>query len=105
MSELEDYQITAYEGSLGDDYSIYLEVRPHPAGGIQKLYTFPNGWGASVGMFKGSYGFEYGLWELAVIDPYGEISYDTPITKDVLGRLDETLVQRVLNEIISLNAA
>lgn len=37
--------------------------RTHPLGGIQR---FDNGYGASVVRFTYSYGFEQGLWELAV---------------------------------------
>jgi hypothetical protein len=79
-----------------------LEVRAHPEGGIQKRYTFPNGMGASVVMHPGSYGFVRGLWELAVLDREGNITYDTPITDDVLGHLTENKVEETLQEIANL---
>jgi hypothetical protein len=77
-------------------------VKTHHHGGIQKVYTFRNGWGASVVMFPGSYGFEKGLWELAVLDADGEISYDTPITDDVIGCLDDTMTGIILERIKKL---
>ena len=79
-----------------------LEVQTHLNGGIQKLYKFRNGWGASVVMFPGSYGFEKGLWELAVLDANKEISYDTPITSDVIGWLDDNMVNIILERIKKL---
>jgi hypothetical protein len=79
-----------------------LKVRAHPNGGIQKRYTFPNGMGASVVMWTGSYGFVRGLWELAVLDRDGNITCDTPITDDVLGWLTETKVEETLQEIANL---
>ena len=80
-----------------------LKVQIHPNGkGIQKVYTFRNGWGASVVMFPGSYGFEKGLWELAVLDANGELCYDTPITNDVIGHLDDTMTGIILERIKNL---
>jgi hypothetical protein len=58
--------------------------------------------GASVVMHPGSYGFARGLWELAVLDREGEITYDTPITDDVLGWLTEEDVEKTLQEIANL---
>lgn len=66
-------------------------VRPHSLGGIQALWRFPNGYGASVIDNALSRGIE-----LAVIEWPGEslesfhLTYDTSITDDVLGYLDET---------------
>ena len=87
-----------------------LIEKPHLAGkgGTQKLYRFDNGYGASVVQFPYSYGFDEGLWELAVIEFEGEynddfdITYDTPITDDVIGHLTENDVHRVLRDIESL---
>lgn len=77
-------------------------------GGIQRIYRFDNGYGASVIRFDGSYGYEDGLWELAVIQfkddsmSKFDLVYDTPITSDVLGRLTEEEVEHVLKEIEAL---
>ena len=69
--------------------------------GIQKLYKFPNGYGASVIRHKGSYGYSKGLWELAVLFE-DELCYDTPITDDVLGYLRWEDVENYLKEIKEL---
>ena len=70
-------------------------------GGIQKVYEFPNGYGASVIKHKGSYGYSKGLWELAVLNE-GELCYDTEITNDVIGYLNDPEVDRYLRRIIQL---
>lgn len=82
--------------------------RPLGTGGIQRVYRFANGFGASVVRFAYSYGGPEGLWELAVIrftgpkdDDY-ELTYDTPITSDVEGRLTEDDVDALLAKIEKL---
>lgn len=74
--------------------------------GIQKLYSFENGYGASVVRHRYSYGGRDGLWELAVIrfgsDGDYELVYDTPITSDVLGHLSDSEVEDVLRKIAAL---
>ena len=83
--------------------------RPHPAGssGIQCLIFFPNGYGASIVKFYGSYGFEKGLWEMAVLKGSYEkdwtLTYDTSITNDVLGYLSEEEVEKYLDEVQRLS--
>ena len=78
------------------------EVIPlSPHGGIQKVYEFDNGYGASVIMGPQSYGFSKGLWELAVLQN-GSLCYDTPITNDVIGHLNEEEVNNYLNLIKEL---
>lgn len=79
-------------------------------GGPQRLYRFPNGYGASVVSHHFSYGGEAGLWELAVIkydddDPVdgGELCYSTPVTDDVLGWLTDDDVDAALAQIEALN--
>ena len=106
--------------------------RDHQAGdGIQKLYFFDNGYGASVarlkmgsdelGLFKlaklikgenddvyGSYTSNENEWEVGIlkgdIDDYS-LTYDTHITDDVLGHLTEDEVEDVLQEVKSLKEA
>ena len=85
-----------------DDYLI----ERHPMfDGIQYLFKFDNGYGASVVKFEGTYGYEEDLWELAVIEfvesgDY-ELTYDTPIT-DVMGHLTDEKVSELLGEIKKL---
>ena len=62
------------------------ESKPNKFGGVQDIYTFDNGYSASVVSNEFSFGGRDGLYELAVI--YNDaIVYDTPITDDVLGYL------------------
>jgi len=68
----------------------------------QKIYTFDNGYGASVICNQGSYGNDNGLFELAVLDKDGKLCYDTPITDDVEGYLTFQGVADILKEIESL---
>ena len=89
--------------------------KPHNAGaGIQKIYKFDNGFGASVVRFRtplglsgyGSYTNNEKEWELAVIkfgdgDNYS-LTYDTEITKNVLGHLKEEAVEEYLQKIKAL---
>jgi len=91
-------------------------VREHTVGnGIQKLYRFLNGWGASVVRFKLPYGDSYGSytdnnkeWELAVIRWLGEgegeftLDYTSGITDDVIGHLSDKEVEETLIKIREL---
>ena len=88
-----------------------LQFHPHPvASGIQAKHFFPNGYGISVVRFRGiggggSYGYEEGLYESAVLKGTEEnwhICYDTPITRDVLGHQTEEEVEVLLYEIENL---
>jgi hypothetical protein len=68
-----------------------LNFQPHfsDESGIQARMTFDNGYGVSVIKTSFSYGGKKGLYELAVLDSSGSITYDTTITEDVLGYLSE----------------
>lgn len=81
-----------------------LEFNDHPngMGGVQARITFANGFGASVVKAPFSYGGKNGFYELAVFGQDGHITYDTPITDDVLGHLCEAEVTAVLAQIQSL---
>jgi hypothetical protein len=90
---------------MSEGSSRYItEAKPHPAGGGQILYTFPNGYGASVVRHSFSYGGSSGRFELAVIGPDNRLCYDTPVTDDVLGWLDPEDVERALLQIKNLPA-
>ena len=71
-------------------------------GGTQRKYRFANGYGASVVRHEYSYGGSAGLWELAVLDRDGKLTYATPITGDVVGYLTEAEVEAYLDRIAAL---
>ena len=80
-----------------------LQFQPYSvAGGIRAKHFFDNGYGISVVKFKGSYGYEEGLYESAVLkgtEEKYEICYDSVITDDVLGYQTEEEVEVLLYEI------
>ena len=58
------------------------------AGNRQWVYRFPNHYGASVVQGIYTYGGPEGFYELAVLtwdDDESELTYETPVTDDVLG--------------------
>jgi hypothetical protein len=71
------------------------------ADGVHAIVTFDNGYGASIVKTDRSYGGKEGLYELAVLFD-GLISYDTPITNDVIGFLTEDEVTELLQKIEDL---
>lgn len=81
--------------------------------GVQELYRFDNGYGASVVRHMHSYGGPDGFWELAVINwnrgkghcgkGHWEFDYTTHITDDVLGYLTRANVDEILEEIQALD--
>ena len=85
---------------MSDNNKFLTQNSKSPSMGTQKLYSFPNGYGASVVKHEYSYGGDRGLWELAVINNISEdgfdICYDTPITNDVIGWLNDPEVDRLL---------
>ena len=81
-----------------------LKFQPHPAGmGLQCIVQFSNGYGASIVQGPHTYGGKDGLYELAVFGKDGGITYDTPITDDVLGYLSEQEVEKTLLDIKNLD--
>lgn len=71
-------------------------------GGHQLKVKFTNGYGASVIRHEFSYGGNEGLFEVAVLGKGGGLTYDTPITDDVLGHLSEEEVLEILKDISDL---
>ena len=75
-----------------------------------RQYRFDNGYGASLARHDFSYGGREGLWEVAVIKFYGDgddsqLCYETPITNDVLGWLNDDKVAETLDAIEALPRA
>lgn len=72
----------------------------------QWLFKFENNYGASVIKHYGSYGFKDDLFELAVIYFDGDdwsLTYNTPITNDVIGCLTNRKVLGILRQIQRLD--
>ena len=83
---------------------IFLKETNKVHDGIQKVYSFPNGYGASVVKHSYSYGGKDGKWEIAVLK--GEdLCYNTDITSDVLGYLNDPEVDSYLRQIEKLEVA
>ena len=76
--------------------------------GVQYLFKFENGYGASVVKHWCSYGYREDLWELGVLYFESEnpvkyhLSYNTPITDDVIGYLTDEEVRELLGRIKAL---
>ena len=80
-----------------------LQFKQHrELNGVVSRISFENGYGASVVKHEYSYGGKNGLYELAVLDKTGELTYDTPITDDVIGYLREEDVTDVMEKIQKL---
>jgi len=91
----------------------------HHLGGRQRIYKFPNGFGASVvSEYIITDDEQYdehldpedtnkmkpkkGWWEIAVLDSSGELCYDTDITDDVLRNQYDPDVDNILGKISRL---
>ena len=81
---------------------IVEKVEMSELNGYQLLYTFDNGYGASVVKHDFSYGGKNGKYELAVLDKDGSLCYDTPSTEDVIGHLTMGEVENLLADISNL---
>ena len=81
-----------------------LEFNEHPnhMGGVQAIVKFDNGYGASIVKTPHTYGGDRGLYELAVLDSDGHLTYATPITDDVIGYLRDIDVTDVMEKIQQL---
>lgn len=93
------------KNEIVEDNSKYIFDEKDLHGGTQIVYKFDNGYGASVIQNKYSYGGDVGLYELAVIEFEGlnwDLTYETPITDDVIGRLTVDALVIVLEKIKAL---
>lgn len=73
--------------------------------GMWSKIFFDNGYGISVIKHSGSYGYDQGLYECAVLkgnEEDSDLCYDTHITDDVIGWCDEEEVTRIMKQIQEL---
>jgi hypothetical protein len=73
----------------------FIELDSH-MNGVSARMMFENGYGVSVVSHSFSYGGKSGLYELAVLDVDGELTYDTPVTGDVIGYLTPEEVTKTM---------
>ena len=79
----------------------FLKETNYPNNGVQHVYAFPNGYGASVIKTDYSYGGKNDLWEMAVLKDE-ELCYTSGITDDVIGHLTWSNVENYLQQIKEL---
>jgi hypothetical protein len=71
-------------------------------GGVMSRIIFDNGFGASIVCTPHTYGGDKGLYEIAVLDTEGKLTYDTSVTDDVIGYLRPEDVTDVMEKIQQL---
>jgi len=88
-----------------------IEFQPHSMGdGFMGKIFFDNGYGVSVVRFKiynrySSYTNNENEWEVAVLfgnEKKWELTYNTPITNDVIGWLSEEDVTEIMKKVQEL---
>ncbi|MGM9946736.1 hypothetical protein [Floccifex sp.] len=86
-----------------DKFKNYLFSCNEKENSMHYVFKFDNGYGASVIKNLCSYGNEYDLYELAVIrftsDDLWELCYQTGITSDVIGYLNNDEILSLLEGI------
>jgi hypothetical protein len=70
--------------------------------GVRSRMVFENGYGVSVISHTYSYGGKDGLFEIAVLDKKGELTYKTPVTNDVIGYLKPEEVTEIMEHVQKL---
>ena len=70
--------------------------------GVKCQMVFENGYGVSVVSHTHSYGGKDGLFEIAVLGKDGDLTYDTPVTNDVIGYLSQEEVTDIMKQVQEL---
>ena len=78
-----------------------LNDAPYMVGKKSRMH-FYNGFGVSVVSHTHSYGGRDGLYEVAVLDKDCVLTYETPVTSDVIGYLSEEDVTDVMKQVQEL---
>jgi hypothetical protein len=80
------------------------EIRPVYDGEL-RLYSFRNGYGASVLRHMYSHGGSEGFYELAVLGRDGRMRCDTPVSCDVVVYANDDEIAQLLSDIAALPPA
>jgi hypothetical protein len=105
LSKVTGQSVSKLNQILGLEYKTFEDIdfeRNEDLDGVVGRIMFDNGYGASVVSHIMSYGGKLGLYELAVLDKEGGLTYDTPITNDVVGHLTPEKVTNYLIKIQEL---
>ena len=94
--KISDTQRQIFKVSVALPHTMTLAER-EDLGGVQKIFEFPNGYGASVVIHD----FSYGL-ELALLDKDHNIIQHPEITDDVCGYLNVDTCNDILQKIAEL---
>ena len=105
LSKVTGQPVSKLNQILGLEYKTFEDIdfeRNEDLDGVVGRIMFDNGYGASVVSHIMSYGGKLGLYELAVLDKEGDLTYDTSITSDVVGHLTPKEVTNYLIQIQDL---
>jgi hypothetical protein len=105
LNKVTGQSISKLNQILGLDYKTFEDIdfeRNEDLDGVVGRIMFDNGYGASVVRHIMSYGGKLGLYELAILDKEGDLTYDTPVTNDVIGYLTPEEVTNYLIKIQEL---
>jgi hypothetical protein len=105
LSKVTGQSIYKLNQILDLEYKTFEDIdfeRNEDLNGVVGRIMFDNGYGASVVRHIMSYGGKLGLYELAILDKEGDLTYDTPVTNDVIGYLTSEEVTNYLIKIQEL---
>jgi hypothetical protein len=105
LNKVTGQSISKLNQILGLDYKTFEDIdfeRNKDLDGVVGRIMFDNGFGASIVRHIMSYGGKLGLYELAILDKEGDLTYDTPVTNDVIGYLTPEEVTNYLIKIQEL---
>jgi hypothetical protein len=105
LSKVTGQSIYKLNQMLDLEYKTFEDIdfeRNEDLNGVVGRIMFDNGYGASVVRHIMSYGGKLGLYELAILDKEGDLTYDTPVTNDVIGYLTSEEVTNYLIKIQEL---
>ena len=105
LNKVTGQSISKLNQILGLDYKTFEDIdfeRNEDLDGVVGRIMFDNGFGASIVRHIMSYGGKLGLYELAILDKEVDLTYDTPVTNDVIGYLTPEEVTNYLIKIQEL---